>query len=204
MQFYSQFGQDKYVDDYFKQKNNGVFLDVGAYDGIAISNTYFLEKFRNWTGLCIEPLKDKFDLLCKNRKCHKENIAVSDKNGIAEFMEVRDKNETWSSGFSMYSQSKRKRGYNVKTVPLQSLIDKHNLYNIDYFSLDVENAELLALKGLDLNKTKIKLMTVENNGYKDNRKLVNKYLSSFGYKLIGTCGIDEVFEREEKEGEKEG
>lgn len=56
MQYYSQYGQDEFLDQkVFKQKKNGFFVEVGVCDAIRLSNTYFLENVRNWTGLCIEP-----------------------------------------------------------------------------------------------------------------------------------------------------
>jgi hypothetical protein len=45
MIYYSQLGQDKFIDDFFSSKENGIFLDIGAHDGESGSNTYFLEKF---------------------------------------------------------------------------------------------------------------------------------------------------------------
>ena len=45
MEFYSQYGQDKFLfENFFKEKNNGFYLDIGAHDGITLSNTYFFEK----------------------------------------------------------------------------------------------------------------------------------------------------------------
>lgn len=32
----------------------GFFLDIGAHDGIELSNTYVLEKKYNWSGICVE------------------------------------------------------------------------------------------------------------------------------------------------------
>ena len=40
---YSQSGQDAFVLSHFKNKKNGVFLDIGANDGVSLSNTYYLE-----------------------------------------------------------------------------------------------------------------------------------------------------------------
>lgn len=55
MEYYSQFGQDKFLDQkIFKGKNSGFFLEIGADDGVRYSNTYFFEKFRGWQGICIE------------------------------------------------------------------------------------------------------------------------------------------------------
>ena len=45
LQFYSQIEQDKYyIENIIKYKQNGVFLEIGGYDGVTGSNTYFLEK----------------------------------------------------------------------------------------------------------------------------------------------------------------
>ena len=40
----SQIFQDLFVDFLFKKKNNKFYCDVGAADGVNLSNTYFLEK----------------------------------------------------------------------------------------------------------------------------------------------------------------
>ena len=43
--FYSQCNQDKYLElNIFKGFKNGVFVDVGAHDGLSINNTYYFEK----------------------------------------------------------------------------------------------------------------------------------------------------------------
>jgi len=44
VEFIGQELQDMYAGLYFKGKRNGFFVDIGAYNGIAISNTYSLEK----------------------------------------------------------------------------------------------------------------------------------------------------------------
>ena len=42
--YFSQDSQDKFGDDYFKRKTNGIFPEVGAGDGIIFSNTCFLRE----------------------------------------------------------------------------------------------------------------------------------------------------------------
>ena len=41
--YYAQFGEDKILYDIFKDKINGVCVEVGGYDGITGSNSYFFE-----------------------------------------------------------------------------------------------------------------------------------------------------------------
>ena len=39
--YYSQHGQDRKVDEILKNKQKGIFFDIGGYDGIDGSNTLF-------------------------------------------------------------------------------------------------------------------------------------------------------------------
>ena len=45
---YSQIGQDLEVLKFYNFKENGFFIEIGASDGISLSNTYLLEKNFNW------------------------------------------------------------------------------------------------------------------------------------------------------------
>ena len=64
---FSQLNQDINVIEFYKEKKNGFFVDVGAYDGIEFSNTLLLEKELEWNGICIEPGKRFFQKLTENR-----------------------------------------------------------------------------------------------------------------------------------------
>ena len=61
--YFSQEHQDEWVDKYLKQKTNGIFLEVGAVDGVSLSNTLFFERERNWTGILIEPNNNFYNRL---------------------------------------------------------------------------------------------------------------------------------------------
>ena len=45
--YFSQEDQDEWVDKYLKQKINGIFVQVGAVDGVSFSNNFFFERERN-------------------------------------------------------------------------------------------------------------------------------------------------------------
>lgn len=64
---YSQYDQDIRVIDFFRGLDKDYFVDIGAFDGIYFSNTYKLEKELNWSGICVEPLDEKFALLQSRR-----------------------------------------------------------------------------------------------------------------------------------------
>ena len=55
-QYKSQDGQDKWANEnVFKGKSRGIFVDLGCYDGVTYSNTWYFERVLNWTGVCVEP-----------------------------------------------------------------------------------------------------------------------------------------------------
>ncbi len=53
----SQAGQDMVVDRILGGRRNGIFVDVGGYDGVTGSNTLFLEQYRGWKGVLVEPVR---------------------------------------------------------------------------------------------------------------------------------------------------
>ena len=60
--YYSQYLQDVFVQFvFFNNKKDGYFIDIGAYDGIRLSNTYLFEKNKNWKGICVEPNNKVFN-----------------------------------------------------------------------------------------------------------------------------------------------
>ncbi len=61
MTYYSQHRQDEYLfKNFFYDTYNGVFVDVGAHDGIDLNNTLFFEKELHWKGINIEPIPSVF------------------------------------------------------------------------------------------------------------------------------------------------
>lgn len=57
---------------------NGYFVDLGAYDGIYLSNTYLLERRYEWNGICIEANPATFMSLRSNRRAKCVNAFVAD------------------------------------------------------------------------------------------------------------------------------
>jgi FkbM family methyltransferase len=149
--FHSQAEQDKWVAEFYNNKKNGYFIEVGAYDGVGDSNTYFLEKVLDWNGISIEANENKFFELCNNRSSININIAINSFKGECSFdgYTVNDK----TSNF-------------IKCDTLnQVLLDARANKNIDYLSLDIEGLEYEALESLDFNYWNIGLITVEHNLY---------------------------------------
>ena len=211
----SQIKQDLIIDSQiFKEKRNGVFVEVGALDGFGASNTYFFEKERDWSGLLIEPNPFEFEKMNLNPrdKSHKENCAISEVetdvnflaitgpcnvlSGIVEFYNPQHL-ERINRELSMYSSYPEGHEYystreniKIKTVRLETLFDKYQMKDIDLVSIDVEGAEMSVLKSINFDKVNINCFLIENNyGLSEE----TEFLKSKGYTLFGNIQWDAVF-----------
>lgn len=203
MKYYSQIGQDKFVDEYLNFKENGVFIDIGAHDGKSCSNTLFFEENRNWKGICIEPGLREFENLNKLRKSININACVSDYDGESEFIYIEGYSNMLSGLLETYNKPHINRINNevkqyggtvnkikMPVFKLQTILDNHNILNIDYCSIDTEGSELNIIKSIDFDKTNIKIFSIENN-YND--ESIKKYLESKGYNLYTKLQWDDIF-----------
>lgn len=88
-EYYGQCAQDKLLfEHYFWGKKEGVFVDIGAHNGVTYSNSYFFEKL-GWKGLCVEPIPECYQQLVKNRKCVTVQGCVTDFTGKGEFVRIK-------------------------------------------------------------------------------------------------------------------
>ena len=209
--FTSQFGQDKFIyQNFFKNKKEpGFFLEIGADDGIRFSNCYFFENELNWKGLAIEARKSAYEKLIKNRACICENCALSDIEEETEFLDIKGYGLGLSGLINKYDkrhltrinqeiknrENKGKETYKVKTTTLNSLLDKHNIKNIDFLSIDTEGSELSILSTLNFDNYNINLITIEDN-YND-PKIVN-FFKERGYELIKQIRCDKIFKKQDE------
>ena len=59
---------NRVIKHIFSEKREETFIEVGAFDGIFQSNTLYLERNLNWTGLLIEPDIESFNPLKTNNR----------------------------------------------------------------------------------------------------------------------------------------
>lgn len=170
------------LDKLFNYKTNGFFIELGANDGLFQSNTAFFEKFRNWSGILIEPSKKGFELCKKNRSnslCL--NYACVSKNYEQEYI-LGDFKDIHPMSSINGLRLKRKKMVKVPAITLDKILDKHLQNNqIDFLSLDVEGYELNVLKGISFDKYRPKYILIEIYNVDYNKIL--KLLESNNYKL---------------------
>lgn len=178
---------DNKLDNLFEKKQNGFFIELGANNGLLQSNTAFLEKNRNWTGILIEPNIKNYELCKINRplsNCY--NYACVPDDFTDSFI-YGDFDLPSNDQISLMSSINgvRLNNNNLVKVPVSTLtniLDKQSIPKIDLLSLDVEGYELCVLRGFNFNKYKPSYLLIEIYDF-DFEKISN-YLKENNYELI--------------------
>lgn len=197
----SQDHQDKYLEEnVFKGYKHGVFVDVGAHDGVTINNTLYFEKYNDWTGINIEPIKEVYDKLVINRPTSINiNCAVCNSDGETEFLCNKGYTEMISGIKDTFDPRHIQRlereniqmgsfteTITVNTKRLETIFDEHDITRIEYLSVDVEGAEFEVIRSINFDKVFIDVIGFENN-YDDTSGPIIKYLEDKGYIVILKC-----------------
>jgi len=206
--YFSQIGQDQYyIENIIKFKCNGVFVDIGAYDGITCSNTYSLEKYLNWTGVLVECNPNIIDTCRCNRTspvCDKaafnitssvdfvipngEEIIGGNQQLAGIKTEIRNESKEYFS--KAYGQLKI---VHVNTININELFETYNLSVIDYMSLDIEGGEFTVLNEINFEKYKILYIAVEHASIHSNQERIHNLLISKGYILVRNNKWDDEY-----------
>ena len=201
MQSYSQLQQDLNVLKFYKLKTNGFFVEIGAADGIELSNTYLLERYVNWKGICVEPNPNNYSKLVLNRPnsicCDK---AIYNETGLILDFDIANNSEVLS-GISSHITNVWKRDVDnnkttiqIETLSLTDLLDKNNAPSfIEYLSLDTEGSEYEILKNFNFNKYIFGLIDVEHNYQEPTRTNIRELLLGNGYIFIGQNYFDDCY-----------
>lgn len=176
---------DQKLGKYLNYKN-GVFIEVGGNDGYKQSNTYYYERFQDWTGILVEGIPELYQKCVRERPKSKVfNCALVEHNFSEPYVTMKYANpmslvigaqktqeaeenhlKKWVEHQKKVHKDSKSYEIQVQTRTLTSILDECQVKQIDLFSLDVEGYELNVLKGLDFNKYKPKYMLIEAR-YKD-------------------------------------
>ena len=195
---YSMYREDTFIDNYFKNKKNGFYLDVGAYHPLDGSNTQLLFKKKNWNGINIDLSPLSIELFKFARKSDLNlNICISNKKGFVTLY-FRKSINMLNTISRKFAKNNFRNGYQekkIKTDTLNNILNRSQYKNkkIDFFNLDVEGNELKVLKSLDFKKYQPSLICIEIHNHEDThnhktnylkRNPVNKFLIKKKYKNV--------------------
>ena len=196
----SQALQDIVVLALLNFQDNGFFVEFGATDGLFLSNTFLLEKKKNWAGILSEPSKVQNKNLKINRSCNLDYRCVWSKSGEnITFSEAKLPHLSTINFFKKSDQHKNLRKnsyqYQVETISLEKLLDNFNApKHIQFLSIDTEGSEYEILKEFDFSKYSFSILLVEHN-FTLKRDLIYRLLSSNGYLRVldYISGVDDWY-----------
>lgn len=162
---YSYGGVDSLLNNIFKNKDKGFYVDVGCGHPIKNNNTYLLNK-KGWFGINVDLDENNIDLFNIYRSSD-INIcnAISDK--LAEedlyFYHSKSAINTINKKVADYQKASISKIKKIKTNTLNNVLNNSRYKNleIDFLSIDIEGSEFLALKEFDFQKYKPKVIVVE-------------------------------------------
>ena len=188
---YSQLEQDLKILKQYKFKQNGYFIEIGANDGITLSNTYLLEKKYNWKGICIEPIPEKYEQLKINRNSICINKAIYNSSNLKlDFTISHGIDGDLLSGITNHidchkNETTNAKKITVETITLDDLLKQSSAPKfIDYLSIDTEGSEFEILKNINFNNTIFGIIHVEHNYIEPRRTQMRELLSLNNYTYL--------------------
>lgn len=191
--FYSQTGQDKWVlEAIFPGVTDGFFLDVGSGDGTANSNSKSLEQ-KGWRGICI----DAFPRRMEDRTCQVFKEVVFSEAGKRVMFRVPGEPDLGGIADTLgrwKEATAAARTEEFTTVTLGDILERAKAPRFIHFvSLDIEGAELEALRGFPFDQYKIGALDVEHNWEEPKRSQIFSLLKSHGYKRVHSWEQDDFY-----------
>lgn len=172
---YGEFGEDILINRILKNIKTGRYVDVGCYHPFKGSLTVQLYK-RGWRGINIDLSKSSIDLFNLVRKKDINlNIAVSDFNGQTNYFE----NSPINQQNSLIKSDDNQKIIKTDCKNLNFILEENKFEKFEYLNVDVEGTENNVIKGIDFNKYRPILITVENNNLH-----IKDYIQSDVYKIL--------------------
>lgn len=183
---YSQYDEEVIIRDFFQDRRDGTFVDIGASHYQKFSNTYYLEKHLGWSGVAVDAIED-YAAEYKMYRPRTQFFAyvVTDSSGakqpfykIPRLPEVSSTNKQWIDSLNEGPVET----VMVPSIALNDLLDRVHISKFDFLSLDIEEGEPAALAGFDIQRFHPELVCVEQ--HESVRMKLLEYFKANNYERI--------------------
>jgi FkbM family methyltransferase len=205
---YSIAGEDLVLSTFLLEADKvkrGFYVDIGAYNPIRFSNTYYFYK-KGWSGINIDAKPGSMKVFERKRKRDINlEVGISKKEDKIDFYIFEESAyNTFSKNLAESNISKGiplDKIITVETKRLEDILDKYLPANkkIDFMSIDVEGLDLEVLESNNWNKYKPSYILIEmHNVDIENIRMADiyKFLVGKNYRLVSLAYITLIFKYE--------
>jgi len=194
----SQWQEDQHLLTWFNNVCNGTYIEMGGLDGVKFSNSHVFNKALDWKGVLVEADPISYEKLVVNRPNELATVHAGVCLEEQDLHWVQVKNTPAVSGFFEFAAEQFKaKWWNKELIDNAIVVKCRRLdkilqeavgdsFHFDFFSLDVEGAELLAVESLNFDQYQFGAILVEadgRNGRKD--QSIKAILERAGYEYFG-------------------
>jgi FkbM family methyltransferase len=168
----------------------GFFVEAGANDGFAESNTYWLERARGWSGLLVEPVAHLAEACRRERPgstvvqaalvgrdLDGTTVPMREAGLVGHLTVDGGRVPEWREAM-VESTAVPVREVEVPARSLSSLLDEVGAPEVDLLALDVEGFEVQALSGLDWERHAPRYLFVEVHDLGEGKREVDEVVGA--------------------------
>lgn len=188
---FSQFGEDLAIRQFAQRLGlaKGVYVDVGAYHPVFGSNTLLPHK-EGWRGINIDCVPERVAAFNQDRpRDHNVVACVSDSVASVELAHYEipstDRIVTSNDSEKLSAAGKKPiRSSRATTTTLTEIIrtSPFRFEEIQYLDVDCEGHDLSVLRGLDFERCRPRVLSVEAASDLERESIV-QFLAPYGYRL---------------------
>jgi FkbM family methyltransferase len=183
---YARDKEEPIIRDFFQDRRNGFYVDIGCYDYKEFSTTYYLEERLGWTGIGVDALT-QFEAGWKKHRPRSKfyAYAVTDKSGeTITFYQAGGISSTEHQNIKKWQKLHEFQPKEIKvpTITIDDLLDRDRVKKIDFLSMDINGGEATALRGFDIDRFKPELVHVEVHPH--HKDEIAAYFAQHGYERI--------------------
>jgi FkbM family methyltransferase len=180
--------EDALKAEFFADTPRGYFVDVGANDPKAMSQSWHLERI-GWDGVLVEPQPGLVQKLREQRRAKVFACACSSPANAGKILRLHVAGIHSSLNLDFFVAGMRRE--DVTEVPARTLDDILEEAGaptpIDFLSIDVENHEIEVLSGLTLSRWRPRLILIEDLAL---NLRIHRVLTARGYKWVRRTGLN--------------
>lgn len=184
---YSQNSEQLFIMDYFSDKPNGVFIDIGAYDTEKFSNVRALYE-RGFKGTLVEPAPANYKGIAESYAADEEvtvlNVAIGENSGVIDFYDCNG--DAISTTDESHKAKWEAAGvkYTKIQVPQMGVVEFFNKYgkNCNMLSIDTEATNMVVFNNIeDWVWNQVSLLVIEHDNCQEE---IEEKLKSFGFSTL--------------------